>query len=209
MNKNARISICGATRVGKTSIFRRLTGKELETTYYTTHGIDCDFKTLTSIPYVITLYDLSGNPAHYDITTPYIIKSDMLLMVYDTYDASSILALRELYKKYTKDLNWTGDIIVVGNKKDENTDATLSKVNTSQGEYKLITMNNTYFENVIQGENFAHDIQSSHITVSARTGEDIKSLWSTITQTLEPSHSTFSLYSSKPVHKRFKCCVIL
>jgi len=181
MNNINRVAICGAPGVGKTSIFRWLTGREHDHDHYIpTMGIDCSTQANSNVMY----YDFAGDKSYYKMTIPYIKNIDLFLMVYDIYEKNTIDTLDSLYKWYTS-LGWSGEILVVGNKKDKN-------------------MTNM-LDNILEGEQFSDKIQVAHVTVSARTGEDIINLQNTIDNILNPTTRSKVTFYSNPKHRKKSC----
>ena len=188
MNKNARVTICGATGVGKTALFRNLTGRQQEYEYTTTFGVDLGITDTSKSPFVITFYDFSGNPAHHELTLEYVMRSDLILMVYDVHDLNTLARLRDLYEKYIS-LGWRGEIILVGN-----------KIDAIPG----ITINNT-----LKGSQFALEIQVPFVTVSSKTGRGLEQLREAILTSLTPSINFTSNLSPKHRKIKCRCCTII
>ena len=158
--KVVKLSLCGASAVGKSSIGFRLANKEPNMYYVSTIGLDYFSSRLHAYNTRIGIWDLAGDKRFETITTQYIKDSDIILYVYDLTRPSTVLELRKLHQIYEKmDNRDQIKIIVVGNKKD--------KENTCDHSNSL-------------GEIFANELEVPHLIISAKKNSGIYELLSTI-----------------------------
>ena len=147
-----KVSVCGSSAVGKSSIGSRLSDKEPYPEYVSTIGVDFFIKHLPMFGTKINIWDLAGDPNFQSITYSYVRGSDILVYVYDMSRLGSIRELRDIYNKYNDHKINDIQSIVVGNKSDKS-------------------------ERYIKpGINFATEIGAPHITVSAKDNTGIDQL---------------------------------
>lgn len=141
-----KVSICGATGVGKTCIASRLTRKDIDEVYDPTIGIASGIRVDPDHGQHMYVYDFGGDIKYQNLTIAYIRASNVVLFVYDINELESIRTLELLYVLY-KNAGWNSKVIVVGNKQDK-----FSKV-----------------DYCFNGEEFAKKINATHVIISAKT----------------------------------------
>ena len=158
--KVVKLSLCGASAVGKSSIGFRLAHKEPNMYYVSTIGVEYFSRRLPSYNTRIGIWDLAGDKRFETITTQYIKNANIILYVYDLTRPSTVLELRKLHQIYEKMCNRDQiKIIVVGNKKD--------KENACDHSNSL-------------GQIFANELEVPHVVISAKKNSGIHELLSTI-----------------------------
>ena len=156
IKKVLKISVCGSSAVGKSSIGCRLSDKEPYPEHVSTIGVDFFIKHLPLYSAKINIWDLAGDSRFQSITYAYVKGSDILILVYDMSRPSSVRELREIHEAYKKNKIPNIRSIVVGNKSD---------------------MGNSCMNS---GINFAFHLGAPHITVSAKNNIGFDQLLDTI-----------------------------
>ena len=191
IKKVLKVSVCGSSAVGKSSIGCRLSDKEPHPEHVSTIGVDFFTKYLPTSNTKINIWDLAGNPNFQSITYSYIRGSDILIYVYDMSEFSSIRELRDIYDKYTDHKIHNIQSIVVGNKSDKSE------------------------RYINDGINFATEIGAPHIIVSAKDNTGIDQLLDTILSLspikeiiLEPPEIEVNYINIKDVIRSCDRCVL-
>uniref|UniRef100_A0A8C6U323 Ras-related protein Rab-15 n=1 Tax=Neogobius melanostomus TaxID=47308 RepID=A0A8C6U323_9GOBI len=116
-----RLLMFGDSGVGKTSMLRRFTESEFESSHISTIGVDFKMKTLEidGVQVRVQIWDTAGQERYQTITKQYYRRAQGIIFVYDITNASS-------FQRISK---WVGDVdefsphrvqrILVGNKTDE------------------------------------------------------------------------------------------
>ena len=156
IKKVLKVSVCGSSAVGKSSIGCRLSGKEPYPDHVSTIGVDFFTRYLPMYGSKINIWDLAGNDRFQSITYSYVKGSDILIYVYDISELRSIRELQDIYNAYKENKIPKMRSIVVGNKSDKGNNC----------------MN--------RGINFAFQLGAPHITVSAKDNTGFDQLLDTI-----------------------------
>ncbi|KAK7904957.1 hypothetical protein WMY93_017564 [Mugilogobius chulae] len=116
-----RLLMLGDSGVGKTSMLRRFTESEFESSHISTIGVDFKMKTLEidGIKVRVQIWDTAGQERYKTITKQYYRRAQGIILVYDITSESSFQHISK----------WVGDVdefaphqvqrILVGNKSDE------------------------------------------------------------------------------------------
>lgn len=156
-----RVAISGAEGVGKTALCNALAGKEIPPDYNATIGVDFFSLRLNDTTKII-FWDLGGNPRFQQIVNAYVIKSDLLMLVYDTTCHSSVYRLEQLIDNEYHMGKWFERIIIVGNKKDKVVDKT-------RPESTIIRRDSS----VPLAQHLADKLKAPHALVSSKTKSGI------------------------------------
>ena len=165
-NKNydylIKILILGDSGTGKSAILLRYMDDEFNTSYITTIGIDFKVRTVTikGKRVRVQVWDTAGQERFRTITQAYYIGCHGILIVYDCTDRDSF----EHVQQWIRDLNnRTDDVgvnrMIIGNKVDLINQKVIDK---TEGEKMSAEYNMKYFE------------------TSAKTGEKIEEVFTTI-----------------------------
>ena len=153
IKKVLKISVCGSSAVGKSSIGCRLSDKEPHPDHVGTIGVDFFVKHLPLYGAKINIWDLAGDSRFQSITYSYVKNSDILLLVYDMSRLSSIRELREIHEAYKNNKIPKILSIVVGNKSDMGNECMNSGVNFSSQigapHVTVISKDNTGFDQLM------------------------------------------------------------
>ncbi|XP_072313774.1 ras-related protein Rab-15-like isoform X1 [Eucyclogobius newberryi] len=116
-----RLLMLGDSGVGKTSMLRRFTDSEFESSYISTIGVDFKMKTLEidGVKVRVQIWDTAGQERYKTITKQYYRRAQGIIFVYDITDESTFQHISK----------WVGDVdeftpnqvqrVLVGNKSDE------------------------------------------------------------------------------------------
>lgn len=116
-----RLLMLGDSGVGKTSMLRRFTESEFESSHISTIGVDFKMKTLEidGVKVRVQIWDTAGQERYQTITKQYYRRAQGIIFVYDITDEAS-------FQRISK---WVGDVdefaphkvqrILIGNKCDE------------------------------------------------------------------------------------------
>ena len=165
IQKVLKLSLCGGSAVGKSSIGRRLANQEPDPDHVATIGVDYFARRLPAYNAKIGIWDLAGDTRFEPVTLPYIKGSTIILYVYDLTRYETIKDMRRLYKIYGNICNVDQiKTIVVGNKRD---------------------IEDSYNSCAVAGEKFARKLGVPHIVVSAKKNQGIDGLLSVIVTEME------------------------
>lgn len=157
-----KIIVLGETAVGKTSLINNFTGKQFETDYKPTIGINIIKKEyeLPSGAVSLLLWDLAGQHAFKAIENNFYVESDGAVLVFDLINLKSFHKIISWYKRFYNYNNIENiPCILVGNK----TDLTEQrKVRVKMAQELASSLSLPYFE------------------TSAKTGEQVKNAFGAI-----------------------------
>jgi len=154
-----KITLCGESAVGKSSIGCRLANKEPDLDYTATVGVDYFARIVPSYDAKIGIWDLAGNSRFETVTLPYIKCTNTIVYVYDITRPSTVQEMQRLHKIHLRTLGKLGKIkiLVVANKND------------------IENNHNTCLE---AGKQFADSLGAPHVLVSAKMNKGIDDLLS-------------------------------
>uniref|UniRef100_A0A673C1V4 Ras-related protein Rab-15 n=1 Tax=Sphaeramia orbicularis TaxID=375764 RepID=A0A673C1V4_9TELE len=124
-----RLLMLGDSGVGKTSMLRRFTESEFDSSHISTIGIDFKMKTLEidGVKVRVQIWDTAGQERYQTITKQYYRRAQGIIFVYDITNEPS----------FQRIVKWAGDVdefaptevnrILVGNKTDEELSRQVSK----------------------------------------------------------------------------------
>ena len=158
-----RAALSGAEGVGKTALCNVLVGKTFPADYDTTIGVDF-FSLRFNDANRIIFWDLGGNRRFQGITNAYIAKSDIIILIYDTTNCSSVNHLEVLIEDYSI-AKWLDRIIIVGNKKDK-------VIDKSRPDSDIILGNSS----VPLAQQLADKLKAPHVLVSAKSGSGVDNI---------------------------------
>ena len=156
VKKVLKVTVCGGSAVGKSSIGCRLAGKEPYPDHVSTVGVDFFTQYFPMYSVKINIWDLAGNERFQGITYAYVNGSDILIYVYDMSRRGSVRELRNIHSAYQQRKIPKIKSIVVGNKSD---------------------IGNRCMNS---GINFAIQLNAPHIVVSAKDNKGLDQLLDTI-----------------------------
>ncbi len=184
MDENKRILIsklvlCGAYKVGKTSLRRRYMGENFFTDHLATLGADFAVKKIEVNPnfiFELQIWDLGGQISFKKLRQRFFEGSSAAFILFDVTKRSTFEELdqwlEELWKKQDKTKI---PLMFIGNKIDL--------------EDKEVTEDDVikYIEEVRNKHNL-HDLFIGYIFTSAKTGENINEAFETISQVIIENH---------------------
>jgi small GTP-binding protein len=151
-----KLSLCGASAVGKSSLSCRLANKVPNTEYISTIGVDYFARRIPEYGLKIGIWDLAGDLRFEVVTPPYVMSSNILMYVYDLSRLQTVTNLRRLHHSYCNDHRiGKMKIIVVGNKKDKES---------------------SHNSCITEGERLAQDLKAPHLVTSATKNKGIDEL---------------------------------
>lgn len=113
--KVSKISFIGCPAVGKTTIMKLLTGKEIDGKYVPTQGFDLGTVNLDDVTF--KLWDFGGQKAYIKTQMKqYIVGSDIIFVVTDSTPVN-VLTTKELVD-YARELESGSVIVALANKQD-------------------------------------------------------------------------------------------
>lgn len=152
-----KVIIAGDRCTGKSTLTSRLSGKELDTEYNTTIGVDFTTRLLKEVDTKIHIWDLAGEKRFENIILPYFKSGNILLFVYSIDFPSSLKRLKELYKFYIdKGVITNHKIVIVCNKID------------------VVDSSNKYM--IYEGSKWASSINADFISISSKDNINIEGL---------------------------------
>lgn len=168
-----RTALCGAQKVGKTSLMLRAIGKEVPKKYIPTIGIDFGlYKCISENMYVtIRMWDISGDTRFASITPRFFRDSSFVLFCFDLSRLETFETLKEYVKKVDNlsgGKNYTrcvvgikSDISKLENKNNiisycETIDANYYEVDTSI-EPEVIFLMHSIAKDGVKGGNFEYE----------------------------------------------------
>lgn len=163
--ENYKIVILGDQFVGKTSILNKFKYENTEEKYTPTIGIDFLTKNVYLEDKTIRLimWDTAGSERFKSLIPSYIKNANAIILAYDITSKSSFLSLEKWLTDISDKVPVNAYIIIAGNKLDLETKRQVS---------------------IDEVKKFADDKKLKYIETSAKSGNNIKLLFDTITATL-------------------------
>lgn len=121
-DKLYKIVIIGDSSVGKSSILLRYCDGIFNDTYISTIGVDFKIKTLNVFDRIfkIQIWDTAGQERFKAISSSYYRGANGIIIVFDVTDIESFKSINKWVLEISKQCPNTKNIIIVGNKCDEN-----------------------------------------------------------------------------------------
>src|SRR3989344_8231491 len=119
-----QVALLGATKSGKTSLARAISGQKFELEYIPTIGSDMFHIYNDDLNLKFLFWDLSGNSRFNTMAESYILISHVVCLCYDSTNYESYQTVRNLYYKF-KDVMNKKHICVISTKNDDVLNITL------------------------------------------------------------------------------------
>jgi small GTP-binding protein len=160
-SRTLKIILMGPAAVGKTSIRERYLGKGFRTTHHMTIGADFALKKVkkNDQEFIIQIWDLSGQPAFYEVRKLYYRGTDGMFIIFDLSRMTTLDEIPNWIAEYNKNSETMRPAILIGNKVDLVDDSVDSLSETIMKKIQQLDINDF--------------IESQHIFTSALTGENI------------------------------------
>lgn len=132
-DKSMKLLMVGDSGVGKSCLLLRFVDDKFNATFITTIGIDFKIKTieLDNTKIRLQIWDTAGQERFRTITTAYYRGAMGIIIVYDVCNQSSFDRVETWYKTVQEHAKEDAQVIIVGNKCDQED---LRVVSTQQGE---------------------------------------------------------------------------
>lgn len=172
-DKSMKLLMVGDSGVGKSCLLLRFVDDKFNPSFITTIGIDFKIKTIdiNNTKIKLQIWDTAGQERFRTITTAYYRGAMGIIIVYDVCDQNSFDRVETWYKTVQQHAKDDAQVIIVGNKCDEEE----SRVISTQ-----------------QGEQLAEKLNVPFIEASAKTGVNVSQVFYNLSQLiLEKSGDEF------------------
>lgn len=173
-DKAMKLLMVGDSGVGKSCLLLRFVDDKFNPSFITTIGIDFKIKTieLNSTKIKLQIWDTAGQERFRTITTAYYRGAMGIIIVYDVCDQNSFDRVETWYKTVQQHAKDDAQVIIVGNKCDEE-------------EGRVISTQ--------QGEQLAESLGVPFIEASAKTGVNVSDVFYKLSELiLEKSGDEFT-----------------
>lgn len=157
-DKSMKLLMVGDSGVGKSCLLLRFVEDKFNPSFITTIGIDFKIKTIdfNNTKIKLQIWDTAGQERFRTITTAYYRGAMGIIIVYDVCDQNSFDRVETWYKTVQQHAKEDAQVIIVGNKCDEED----SRVVSTQ-----------------QGEQLAQSLGVPFIEASAKTGLNVSDVF--------------------------------
>ncbi|XP_049722528.1 ras-related protein Rab-36 isoform X1 [Elephas maximus indicus] len=160
----SKVVVVGDLYVGKTSLIHRFCKNIFDRDYKATIGVDFEIERfeIAGVPYSLQIWDTAGQEKFKCIASAYYRGAQVIITAFDLSDVQTLEHTRQWLEDALRE-NEPGSsaIFLVGTKKD-----LLSGAACAQAEMEAVRL--------------ANEIQAEYWAVSAKTGENVKALFSRV-----------------------------
>ncbi|NXQ85071.1 RAB36 protein, partial [Nyctibius grandis] len=162
--KISKVVVVGDLYVGKTSLIHRFCKDNFDRDYKATIGVDFEIERfeIIGVPYSLQIWDTAGQEKFKCIASAYYRGAEVIITVFDLADIQTLVHTKQWLEDALRENEPDSSFIfLVGTKKDSVVNAVCERTE-------------------LDAIRFANEMQAEYWSVSAKTGENVKELFSRV-----------------------------